>query len=95
MQIFALLYISEPATQSLTTAARPLGNEPGIKDASGSFGAEPDCVDEPFMDEARKKELRSIVIQALLQTSKRKGPPHSLSQHGEYSGWVWTMPENR
>lgn len=95
MQILALLYISEPATQSLLTATTPLGNEPGIKAASASFGVEPDSAEEPFLDEGRKKELHSIVIQELLQTSKRKGPPHQLSQHGEYSGWVWTMPENR
>lgn len=95
MQILALFYVSESAPPLLMTATTSLGNEPGMKDASASFGVESDSVEEPFMDEARKKELRSIVIQELLQTSKRKGPPHQLSQHGEYSGWVWTMPENR
>lgn len=95
MQVVALFYISEPATHLLTTATSPPGTEPGIEDASASFGAKPDSIEEPFMDEAQKKELRSIVIQELLQTTNRKGPPHQLSQHGEYSGWVWTMPENR
>ena len=95
MQVVALFYISEPATEPLNATSSPPGNEPGTKDVSASFGAEAGSVEEPFMDEARKQELRSLVIQELLQTSKRKGPPHQLSQHGEYSGWVWTMPETR
>lgn len=96
MQVAALFYISEPAASlpNIPTSL-PVGTEPGVKDASASFGAEPDSIEEAFMDEARKKELRGLVIQELLQTSKRKGPPHQLSQHGEYSGWVWTMPETR
>lgn len=96
MQVAALFYISEPATNLPTTSTSLLGaNEPGAKDESASFGADPESVEEAVMDEARKKELRSLVIQELLQTTKRKGPPHQLSQHGEYSGWVWTMPETR
>lgn len=96
MQVAALFYLSEPATAVSTTfTSLPGGNGPGVKDGSASFGADPDSVEEAVMDEARKKELRSLVIHELLQTSKRKGPPHQLSQHGEYSGWVWTMPESR
>ena len=96
MQVAAVFYLSEPAPHvSATSTGLPDGNESGVKDESASFGADPDSVEEAFMDESRKKELRSLVIQELLQTSKRKGPPHQLSQHGEYSGWVWTMPETR
>lgn len=99
LQVAALLYMSEPAASlPNTSTSLPGGTEPGFKDASASFGAELDSVEsveEAFMDEARKKELRGLVIQELLQTSKRKGPPHQMSQHGEYSGWVWTMPETR
>ena len=96
MQVAALFYLSEPATHvSATPSSRPGGIGPEVKDESVSFGSDPNSVEEAFMDEAHKKELRSLVIQELLQTSKRKGPPHRLSQHGEYSGWVWTMPETR
>ena len=96
MQVAALFYLSEPATNvSTTSPSLPGGKGPGVEGESAKFGADPDSVEEPFMDEAHKQELRSLVIQELLQTSKRKGPPHQLSQHGEYSGWVWTMPDSR
>lgn len=94
MQVIAVFYVSEPAPALPTTSNLP-GKVSEANDASVAFGAEQESGEEPFMDEARKQELRSLVIQELLQTSKRKGPPHQLSQHGEYSGWVWTMPESR
>ena len=95
MQVVALFYVSEPAPASLPTTSNVPGKVSEANDASVAFGAEQQSDEEPFMDETRKQELRSLVIQELLQTSKRKGPPHQLSQHGEYSGWVWTMPESR
>ena len=94
-QVIVLFYISEPAPDAASKASSLTEAATQSKDASLTFGAEADSVEEPFMDEARKQELRSLVIQELLQTSKQKGPPHQVSQHGEYSGWVWTIPESR
>ena len=91
----ALLYISEPAPVAISKGDSLHETESQSKRASFDFVSDAHTVSEPFMDEARKQELRSLVIKELLQTSTRKGPPHSLSQHGEYSGWVWTMPESR
>ena len=95
MQTLALFYISEPAPTAQEFSSSVPGKCSETSNASITFGAEPEHVEEPTMDETRKQELRNLVIQELLQTSKRKGPPHQLSQHGEYSGWVWTMPESR
>ncbi len=94
-QAVAVLYISEPVPAVISKASSSLNTASQGKDVSFSFGAQGDPVDEPDMDEARTKELRDQVYQELLQTSRHTGPPHQVTQHGEYSGWVWTIPESR
>ncbi|DBA92750.1 TPA: hypothetical protein ACH3X1_002948 [Trebouxia sp. C0004] len=91
----ALLYISEPVPAAISKASSSLNTATQSKDVSLSFGAQGNPIDEPDIDEARTKELRDQVYQELLQTSRHTGPPHQVSQHGEYSGWVWTIPESR
>ena len=96
LQVTIVLYVSEPAPASLVNKGQsPLATAHQSKDASASFAADADNTQDTAMDEARKLELRSLVIQELLQTSRRKGPPHQHCQHGEYSGWVWTIPESQ
>ena len=94
-QVAALYYISEPAPTSLSSTTSIPNTASQTQDASRSFGADADAAHEPIMDEARKQELRSLAIQELLQSSKFTAPPHPISHHGEYSGWVWTIPESR
>lgn len=94
-QVVALFYITKPAPAVPITASVLPDTDAHSKHASVASDAKPDAVPEPFMDEARKQELRGLVLQELLQTIRHKGPPHQVSQHGEYSGWVWTIPESR
>ncbi|KAL0038199.1 hypothetical protein WJX79_007719 [Trebouxia sp. C0005] len=91
----AVLYISEPVPASISKASSSLSTATQSMDVSFSSGAQGHPVDEPDMDKARAKELRDQVYQELLQTSRHTGPPHQVTQHGEYSGWVWTIPESR
>ena len=94
-QVIAVLYVSEPAPTKLAQKENAAAAASQGQDASTSFGADALASQEEPMDEAHKQELRSLVIQELLQQSKLKGPPHQFSQLGEYSGWVWTIPESR
>ena len=82
-QAIALIYISEPVPAVISKASSSLNIATQSKDASFSFGAQGDPVDEPDMDEACTKALRDQVYQELLQTSRHTGPPHQVTQHGE------------
>lgn len=100
-QVVGLWYISEappPSAAKHSTAAPSSSTNskpPQAEDACEAHGAQPYAQTDLDIDPGRKQQLRNLVVQELLHASKSQGPPHSISQHGEYSGWVWTIPASR